>query len=139
MSEGERIKSFLESITYEEKRCSCLNWKKGQNPFVTISRQAGAGGNTLANAILEELGRRNEDPLFQSWQRFNEELCRRIAEEPGLSVSLETLMKYEYHSQIEDMLDELIVGNSPQDLVSKKMFHLIRTLATFGKVILVGR
>ncbi len=138
MTEFQKIKSFIESVTYEEKRCSCLDWKNGQNPFVTISRQSGAGGNSLANALLEELGRR-QGPLFQGWKRFNQELCRKIAEEPGLKVYLDELLKFEYRSAIEDMMDEIIAGNTPQDVVNKKIFHLIRTLATFGKAVLVGR
>lgn len=135
MSEFERVKSFLDSMSYKKQGSGSQN---GQNPFVTISRQAGAGGNSLANAILEELARRKE-PLFQGWRRFNQELCRKVAEEPGLKVSLDSLLKFEYRSEVEDMMEEMIVGNAPQDLVNKKIFQLIHTLAVFGKVIIVGR
>ena len=138
MNEVEKLKSFIETLTYQEKRCGCLDLKKGQNPFVTISRQAGAGANTLANAILEQLAER-EEPLFQNWQRFNQELCKKIAEEPGLKVPLESLLQFEYRSEIEDMMEEIIGGNTPQDVINKKIFQWMRTLAAFGKVILVGR
>jgi cytidylate kinase len=37
------------------------------------------------------------------------------------------------------MLSQLIHGGSSQDLVVKKMFHLMRTFALHGKVIFVGR
>src|SRR3989338_5695602 len=138
MSELEKIKSFLESVSYEGKQGSGLNRKDGHYPFVTISREAGAGGNSLGEAILDEL-KDHSGPLFQGWQRFNQELCKKISEEPGLKVSLEPLLKFEYRSEIEDMMEEMIVGTTPQDVVNKKIFHLMNTLAAFGKVILVGR
>ncbi len=139
MSELGKVRSFLQAISYEDKRCTCLDWKMGQNPFVTISRQAGAGGNSLAAAILELLEARKDATLFQGWQKFNQELCKKIAKEPGMKVSLDELLKYEYRSQVEDMIEELMAGHTPQDVFNKKIFHLIRTLAVFGKVILVGR
>ena len=138
VGELEKVRAFIESIHYEEKRGKGLDLKNGRFPFVTISRQAGAGGNSLANAVLEELGARKEDS-FQGWQRFNQELCRKIAEEPGLKVPLDSLLKFECRSQVEDMMEEIIVGSTPQDAVNKKIFQLIRTLAAFGKVIIVGR
>lgn len=139
MNELEKTKAFMEAAAYEEKRCGCLDLKNGFNPFVTVSRQAGAGANSLAAAILDILQDRRDASLFQGWQKFNQELCRKIAEEPGLNVSIDKLMKFEYRSQIDDMMDEIIAGGTPQDAVNKKIFHLIRTLAAFGKVILIGR
>ena len=138
MTEFEKVKSFLQTLLYHEKESKGSDLTKGSFPFVTISRQAGAGGNTLANAIMEQLAEHKE-PVFQGWQRFNQELCKKIAEEPGLKVSLEPLLKFEYRSEIEDMMEEMIVGTTPQDIVNKKIFQFMRTLAGFGKVILVGR
>ncbi len=138
MSELGKIKSFIEAVSYEGGQGPGRDWKNGRYPFVTISREAGAGGNSLGNAILDCL-QEHHGPLFQGWQRFNQELCRKIAEEPGLNVSLEPLLKFEYRSQVEDMMEEIIAGTTPQDVVNKKIFQLMRSLAGFGKVILVGR
>ena len=74
MSELEKIKSFLESASYEGKQGPGLDRGNGRYPFVTISRQAGAGGNSLGDAILDELKDRR-DPLFQGWQRW-QHLCQ---------------------------------------------------------------
>ncbi len=140
MSEFKKVTSFLQSVTYEEKRCRCLNEAEGLNPFITISREAGAGGNSLAQAILDEIKKQQKaEPLFEGWQVFNQELYKKIAEEPGLNVSLRSLMESERHSIIEDMMRELINHETPQDVVSKKIFQLILTLAVAGKAIIVGR
>ena len=138
MSNISTIKSFVDSMEYEEKKGTGLDLTRGRYPFITISRQPGAGGHTLAEALVEEM-KKEKDPLFQGWQMFDQELCKKVCEEPGLKVSLNFLLSFEYRSHIEDMMTEMIVGNSPQDVVFKKIFQIIRNLAGFGKVILVGR
>ncbi len=138
MSELAKIQSFMEAVSYEEKQRSGLDWQNGCYPFVTISRQAGAGGNSLAAAILARL-HCDHGPVFQGWQKFNQELCRKISDESGLKVPFELFSRLEYRSRIEDMMEEIIVGTAPQDVVNRKIFQLIRSLAVFGKVVLVGR
>ncbi|HXV28018.1 MAG TPA: cytidylate kinase-like family protein [bacterium] len=138
MSNIETVKSFADSMKYEEEKGAGLDLAKGRYPFVTISREAGAGGHTLAEALIEEM-KKEKDPLFQGWQMFDQELCKKVCEEPGLKVTLNFLLSFEYRSQIEDMMAEMIVGNSPQDIIFKKIFQIIRNLAGYGKVILVGR
>ncbi len=138
MSELMKLRPFLESVTYGDKKCSCLDKKNGQSPFITISRQAGAGGNSLAAAILEQLDQRKTE-LCQGWQKFNQELCHKIADEPGMSVALDRLVKLEYRSGIEDMVGEIMIGTKPQDSVNKKIFEWVRALAVHGKAILIGR
>ena len=138
MANVEKLKSFLETNSYESKRCSCLDAEKGINPFVTVSREAGAGGHSVAEAILAELEKRS-GPLFQGWHIIDHEICELLSREPGLQVSYHKLITHEYHSQIQDMLNQLVAGDSPQDKVLKKIFTFFRSLASVGKVILVGR
>lgn len=138
MGEVERIKALFTAMSYDERRCGCLNLKEGRNPFVTISREAGAGGHALATAI-EAAMKQEPSSLFRDWQVCDQEICRIVAEEPGIQVYYRELLSAEYHSNIEDFLRELLTGESPQDVVNKKIFKLIRTLAVCGKVILVGR
>ncbi len=138
MNEIGKIQSFLETVGYEQKRCKCFGIETGQNPFITISRETGAGGHSVSAAILKEM-EEEKSPFFQGWQVCDQELCKRITEEPDLRVSMQKLLASEYHSQIEDMIEEMIAGDSPQDTVVKRMFKIIRTLATFGKVIVIGR
>ncbi|MBI3317079.1 MAG: cytidylate kinase-like family protein [Candidatus Omnitrophica bacterium] len=131
------MKSFLETVCYEEKKAECrCDIHKGQNPFITISRPAGAGGHSLAGALLTEI-HRQKSAEFQAWQMCDQEICKMLCNEPGLSLVVQNWLNKEYHSQIEDILEELIVGTSPQDKVIKRMFVILRRLASFGKVILV--
>ncbi len=138
MNDLEKLKIFLESVTYKDVKSDCPGNQKGEAPFVTISRQAGAGGNSLAAAILEELDVL-DIPMAKGWQKFNQELCHKIAAEPGMNVYLERLVNLECRPEIEDMVSEVLAGTAPQDSVNKKLFEWIRALAIKGKAILIGR
>jgi cytidylate kinase len=139
MTEIHKLASFIDSLHYHEKNGPGLDPKKGCFPFVTISRQAGAGGNALAAILEEKIQKLHAEPLFRGWQLCGQQLCEMVAQDPKLKDLVESLRRTEYHSQAEDMLSQLIHGGSSQDFVVKKMFHLMRTFALYGKVILVGR
>ncbi len=139
MTEIHKLASFVDSLHYREKTGPQLDPKKGCFPFITISRQAGAGGQALATLLSEKIQKLHHEPLFQGWQLCNQELCHMVAQDPTLKNSVESLRRTEYHSHAEDMLSQLIYGGLSQDLVVKKMFHLMRVFALHGKVIFVGR
>lgn len=110
-------------------------------PFVTISRQAGAGGHQLAFAIMAEIDRRraaNAD-LYSDWQVFDESILRLLTEHPGLKVSLAELLVEEYRDRIQDTIHQILTGGPPQDLVLARVFHSLRGVAGLGKAVIVGR
>jgi len=136
---SENVRPIVDSIVYREKAGQWPNALRGQFPFVTISRQSGAGGHTLALAVMEELKKEFEGGWSQGWQVMDQEICRQVAEDPAVRVPVDSLLAAEYHSELEDILKELFLGYCSQDAVIRRMLHLIRDSATFGKVILVGR
>ena len=133
------IKRFLDAVSYRELHPRAQSCERVYRPFVTISRQAGAGGHTLASALMQAMQEERDAPLFQGWQMFDRELCEQLMEDPKLRVSMQSLVSEEYRSQIEDTIFSLVGGESPQYVVVKKLFEAIRTLATLGRVIIVGR
>ncbi len=142
MSEIQKVKSFIDSIQYHEKTGPQIDPYKGRFPFITISRQAGAGGQALADELIKKIRLRHEhhrEILFSGWQLCNQELCHMLAQDPNLKTSVESLRQTEYHSHAEDMISQLIYGGLSQDHVVKKMFRIMRTFAIHGKVIFVGR
>jgi hypothetical protein len=139
MSEIEKLRSFVDTIQYREKQLPSIDPQSGQFPFVTISRETGAGGHNLADKIVELILEEKENPLFQGWQICDHDLCERVAQDPQLRISPQALIISEYRSAVEDMLTQLITGESPQEKVIRKMFLLMRDLAVFGKTILIGR
>lgn len=110
----------------------------GHAPFVTISRQVGADGHALGEAILRALSRRMGD-AFRGWELFDRQLIDMIAHEPRLKVSMRYLLDEEYHSRMTDYLEQALAWQSPQDVVLGHIFRTVRALSGAGRVIIVGR
>jgi cytidylate kinase len=107
-------------------------------PFVTVSRQAGAGGHSLAEAIREKTNLQSYQDVFNDWRVLDREICEEIAAVHEFHISMKSLLSEEYHSEFEEFIKGL-AGQGDQYAVYKKIFWMIRTLAKVGKVILVGR
>lgn len=109
-------------------------------PFVTISRQSGAGGHLLAYVILTEfLKHRDNNTVFEGWHVFDKELCEVVARDPLLQNDMEVLVAEKYRSGFNDFVESLFTGRSEQDTLYRTTFKVVRMLALIGKVILVGR
>ena len=111
---------------------------RGTSPFITISRQAGAGGHSLAEALLRLMERQDDKALFQGWQILDQQLCEILLQDSLLDVSMQSLLSEEYRSQVRDFVRGLL-GQQDQHVAIRKMFEVIRSLAAVGKVIIVGR
>ncbi|MEI7435655.1 MAG: cytidylate kinase-like family protein [bacterium] len=109
------------------------------NPFITISRQAGAGGHFLSEALVAEFKKNKDEQLFQGWHVFDRELTEVIAEDPLLSQKLDELLSERYHSELREFLDSLFSGATEQYKFYKQVYRVAYALAAVGKVILLGR
>ena len=108
-------------------------------PFVTISRQAGAGGHSLAGAMLERFSAQADKELFGDWQVFDQKLCRMVAEDPMFTQSLDSLLAEEYRRPANDLFHQVLRSTVDQDLVMTHVFQMVHALASVGKAIIVGR
>ncbi len=134
----ESLRSQIRAAAHERHRARAQAPELGTIPFVTVSRQAGAGGRTLAGAILEEFAKRETEPQLQGWSTFDEELCSMIVSDPELNVSFRELVTEDYRTRADDFVSVLL-GKSFQDDVQKKIAVAVRQLALAGKAILIGR
>jgi cytidylate kinase len=107
-------------------------------PFVTISRQAGAGGITLGHALAEHLNKL--EPSEHPWQCFDRELVERIAADHNLSADLVRSLESSSHTWISEFLGGLSHSDrTPSELaVFRRVVETMRALARAGHVILVG-
>jgi cytidylate kinase len=108
-------------------------------PFVTISRQAGAGGHLLSYVIVSEFLKFKGTTLFEGWHVFDKDLCEVIAKDPQLQVSMEDLVSEKYRSEFREFIESLFTGQSKQYLLYKTTFKVVRMLSVIGKVVIVGR
>jgi cytidylate kinase len=131
---GKFLHGFSESEAKTEKAT-----ERGWYPFVTVSRQAGAGGLALAETLIGRIQTEKKDPLFVGWQSLDRELCRQVAEDPRLRVSLNNLLEERYRNAMEDFLHQAIARESPQIAVHKEVFRVIQRVAAVGKCVILGR
>lgn len=135
MEHIDQVLRFLGSQIFEKPESRP---EPGERAFITISRQAGAGGRTMAAALLEEFARRDV-PALAGWHWADRGLCESLAGDPRLHVSLERLLDEHYRSRLEDYLTQVISGAAPQIRLHQALFATMRSLAAVGKVVLVGR
>jgi cytidylate kinase len=105
-------------------------------PFVTISREAGAGGWALASSLVDLLNRR--DRSTPPWQSFDRALVERVAEDHHISERLIESLEDVSHNWLKDILSALTVA--PSELaVYKRLAQTIRAIAQVGNAVIVGR
>lgn len=135
MDELEAVASLLRAAGAEG---SVGRPARGNEPFVTVSRQAGSGGTRLARLLLAELERRG-DPRLRGWRLYGRELCEALARDERLSVDLDALLREAYRGEVEDALARVIGDLSPQSAVLGRLFKVIRAAAAAGRAVIVGR
>ena len=136
MDDAASVLGYLKSSAFQEAAAGAVRFQP--QPFITISRQAGAGGSSLAEAILQEMKGRGGF-LFDGWRVLDRDLCEILAKDPELTVFLDALARERFRGQLEDYLAQMIARETPQLVVLKRIFKTIRAAASVGKVIVVGR
>ncbi len=137
MSPANPIERFLHGHMYDTKAEGGL--AGALRPFVTISRQAGAGGHTLAKTLIAKFDERPNKQLFGDWEMFDQKLVAMVSDDPDLRVSVEALLGEEYRKAADDFFRQLLTATTHQDIVMDRMFRLVRTIAEVGKSVIVGR
>jgi len=137
MSPVNPIERFLHGHAYGAKGSSGAS--SAVRPFVTISRQSGAGGHSLANVLIERLHQQPDKDLFGEWEMFDQKLVAMVADDPDLRVSVEALLGEEYRRASDDFFRQLLTSTTHQDIVMDRVFRLVRVLAEVGKAVIVGR
>jgi len=132
------VSRYLDAVSFARGR-SAEEWAWGQAPFVTISREPGAGGHALAEATLRALARRKDADWARGWQTFDDALMKLVESQPRLKSSLNSLLREEYFTAGHDVLRQVFLRSVPQDVVLGRVFRSLRGLAGVGKVVILGR
>jgi len=111
--------------------------QKLEGPFVTISRESGAGGASVGRALALRLNA--HAPERSPWTVYTANLIEEMLQNHNLSPRLARFLPEDKISEISAAVGEL-VGLHPNlwDLVQKTN-ELIRRLARSGGAIIVGR
>jgi len=94
MTDISKLHTYLKTMAYEQDLNKPVDLQGGHNPFITISRETGAGGHSLAAALLKLMAKHGTKSL-SGWHVLDQEICEKVAAEPGLKVSLHRLLSEE--------------------------------------------
>jgi cytidylate kinase len=105
---------------------------------ITISRQTGSGGHTVAEHLARIL--RAVAPTDSClWTVFDRNLVEKVLEDHHLPKRLARFMPEDRISEVADTLDELFGLHPPSWMLVRKAAETILHLAELGNVILIGR
>lgn len=105
---------------------------------ITISRQTGAGGHSVAARLAERLNLQSP-PEACPWTVFDKNLVEKVLEEHHLPGRLARFMPEDRISEMADTMDELFGLHPPSWTLVRQTADTILHLAELGNVILLGR
>ncbi|MEI6349703.1 MAG: cytidylate kinase-like family protein [Verrucomicrobiota bacterium] len=113
--------------------------RKKLRPVITISREAGAGGVTIAGLIAKLLNQEVEREEAPPWTVFDRNLVERVIEDHDLPKTLQRFMPEDVKPDIKDAVEELLGLHPSSWTLVQHTTQTILNLARLGNVILVGR
>jgi hypothetical protein len=134
------LASLRAGLRQESQHAGGLAESGAHAPFVTISRQAGAGGRSFAVSLAARLNAIDAGAL--PWTVWDNELVTRIANQWHLRPESVAAIEEQRPNWLEEALASLLSGNAEEHSEVAVFHHVasaIRALAEMGRVIIVGR
>jgi cytidylate kinase len=106
-------------------------------PFVCISREFGCEALPLAQHLVEVLNERCRPSI--PWVSYDRELLDKVSEELHIQRAILDMLDGQRRDEMSELFDNIINRKVDDALVVRKLAEVIRTLATHGHSVLVGR
>ena len=125
--------------SYLQSQASFPQKARGPELAITISREVGAGGRTIAELVAQRLAVTEKKPASTPWAVFDANLAKQVLEDHKLPPNLERFMTEDARLPVEAIVEE-VLGLHPSGwtLVQHTTKTILR-LAGLGHVIVVGR
>jgi len=107
-------------------------------PAVTISREAGAGGSSIARCLATYL-EKHQPGHRGSWAVFDQNLVRKALEQHSLPGHLEQYLPEDAAHLLPDTVEDLLGLHPAASELARQLSETMVNLARQGNVILVGR
>jgi len=111
--------------------------KEKSKPFVTISRQYGAGAYDVGEKLVTLLNERMKPE--HAWAAYDRKLLNKVEDDLGLSDSLAGTLTDNARSKLTDLIQTTFSKFPPQVAVYRRLVENVRTLAVNGNVVIIGR
>ena len=131
-------KAYINCEFHSRSEAERKSEREAAQPFVTISRQAGAGGITVGEKLITFL-REHDKHAFCPWTLFDPNLIATVLGEHNLPQEFAKFMPEDKVSETQDMMEELFGLHPSAWTLAHKTSHTILLLAQMGNVVLVGR
>jgi len=105
---------------------------------VTISREAGSGGNSIAERLVENLKRSNRKTA-RPWTVFDRNLVEKVLEDHQLPARLAKFFPEDRLTELQDIMDEVFGLRPASWTMIQQTAETILQLAALGNVVIVGR
>lgn len=106
---------------------------------ITISREAGAGGVTVAELLAQRLTAAETNPTTKPWAVFDAKLAKQVLEDHKQSLDLEKFMIEDARLPVEAIVEEVLGLHPSSWTLVQHTTQTILRLAVLGRAILVGR
>ncbi|MDY6932827.1 MAG: cytidylate kinase-like family protein [Spirochaetota bacterium] len=111
--------------------------KKQNLPFITISREYGCGGVEIGETIVKKINRDYKSE--PEWALYDKKVLEKISEDTGFTTNLLNVMTHTSVNKITNVLQTMFAKLPSHLTIYRKMGEIIRTVATNGNAIIIGR
>lgn len=108
-------------------------------PFVTISRETGAGGTSVGEELVEYLNSNDYSKGDVKWTLFDKNLIEKVIEDHKLPEVFKHYLSEQTISGIQDTFERLMGLHQGISMLASKTCNTIISLASIGNVVIIGR
>lgn len=130
-------KAYLKSTATPEN--PALRLPKPDGPVITISRAAGARGNSIAAELVEQLEHLDTIRKYRPWTLFNQNLLKQVIEEHHLPETSANYFPEDKCGEISSVIAEVLGLHPGTYNCAVKTAETILRLARTGNTLIVGR
>jgi len=134
-----------DSVNFEKYRAYLLSQKSGSlsaggshQPFVTISRQAGAGAETVAHLLAAKLDAAGPKDALP-WTVFDKNLIAKVLEDQHLPQEIAKHVREDKDTTVQALVGELLGLHPSMWTIFHHTSDTILNLARIGRCLIVGR
>ncbi|MCX7834364.1 MAG: cytidylate kinase-like family protein [Ignavibacteria bacterium] len=126
-----RAKLFKVPVS-EKMMSECIN------PFITISRETGAGEITLGEKLVSYLNKYDKAKTAE-WLLLDKNLLEKVSEDHKISTGILNSIPEKKIPEVQGMIEQFFGLHPSMSKLNKKVSETIIKLATMGGVIIFGR